>query len=603
MDITNRQARQELLDWAKNVGTTLRQRGDDAGAQIVAQALKQYEEAPFLLPVLGAANRGKSTLINALLGRQDDTLAPVGEIQTSSVITRISWAEKDQVTVHFREDKGSLTIPPQEIRAYVTEKENPGNRKQVEVVEVSGPFTSLDRELILVDTPGAASALAHHDDFLLRLLPLADAVIYLVTADDPLNAAEEQLLQQVQREHISKIFFAVNMVDAARPSELAQGLAQNQNILAKLGLPDCHIRQISALRAMQGDIPGSGLDPLLAGIRALLSHQKGALKAQRLQARVTACAQRAEQTLALEVLGSKRTSQQLQADIGSATIYRSQLPVTIELAEQKFSHAWRRALDELEIGLRHARDQTQRAASVRVQETKSGEVEKLVQELPMFLANTMETELKEPARRFETTVRDACEALKITGPALDMRTVAPEQPLGRPEWEKWKPMVGPGATVATSMVVAKVATVAAASSSWLSLSGWLAAPLWWVLAGPVSWSLGAVGLLMLPYAWRKTKTREKMQIDSAAREQVNKTFDRFRTERLPALREMERKIIEEFRIQTQQQALEMEAALKRAAQHQADPERFAQVEKSLQDLRLALRASPAALSETNGPKP
>lgn len=34
MDLTNRQARQELLDWAKNVGATLRQRGDDAGAQI-----------------------------------------------------------------------------------------------------------------------------------------------------------------------------------------------------------------------------------------------------------------------------------------------------------------------------------------------------------------------------------------------------------------------------------------------------------------------------------------------------------------------------------------------------------------------------------------
>ena len=425
MDITNRQARQELLDWAKNVGAALRQRGDDAGAQIVAQALKQYEEAPFLLPVLGTANRGKSTLINALLGRQDDTLAPVGEIQTSSVITRISWAEKDQVTVHFREDKGSLTITQQEIKSYVTEKENPGNQKQVEVVEVSGPFAGLDRELILVDTPGAASALAHHDDFLLRLLPLADAVIYLVTADDPLNAAEEQLLQQVQKEHISKIFFAVNMVDAVRPSELAQGLAQNQKILAKLGLPDCRIYQISALRAMQGDIPGSGLDPLLPDIRALLSQQKGALKAQRLQARVTACAQRAEQTLALEVLGSKRTNQQLQADISKATTFRAQLPASIELAEQKFSHAWRRGLQEFEIGLRHAHDETQRAASVRIQQAQSSAIEALVQELPVFLANTIEEELKEPAQRFETNARDACEALKINGPLLDIQTVAP----------------------------------------------------------------------------------------------------------------------------------------------------------------------------------
>jgi hypothetical protein len=153
------------------------------------------------------------------------------------------------------------------------------------------------------------------------------------------------------------------------------------------------------------------------------------------------------------------------------------------------------------------------------------------------------------------------------------------------------------------MLVAKVATVAAASSSWLSLSGLLAAPLWCVLAGPVSWSLGAVGLLMLPYAWRKSKAAHKTQIESVAREQITKTFDRFRTERLPALREMERSVIEEFRLQTQQQALEMEAALNRAAQHQADPKCFAQAEKSLQDLRLALRASPAAVFEPSGMKP
>ncbi|MEI8044267.1 MAG: dynamin family protein, partial [Verrucomicrobiota bacterium] len=148
MDITNRQERADLLNWAKKIEDTLRQRGDDAGAQTVAQALKQYEEAPFLLPVMGTANRGKSTLINALLGRRDDTYAPVSQIQTSSVITRFSWAEKDQVTVHFREAKGSLAITPQQIKAYVTEKENPENQKQVEVVEVSGPFAGLDRELI-----------------------------------------------------------------------------------------------------------------------------------------------------------------------------------------------------------------------------------------------------------------------------------------------------------------------------------------------------------------------------------------------------------------------------------------------------------------------
>ena len=603
MNITNRQERADLLNWAKKIEDTLRQRGDDAGAQTVAQALKQYEEAPFLLPVMGTANRGKSTLINALLGRRDDTYAPVSQIQTSSVITRFSWAEKDQVTVHFREAKGSLTITPQQIKAYVTEQENPENQKQVEVVEVCGPFAGLDRELILVDTPGAASALALHDDFLLRLLPLADAVIYLVTADDPLNAAEEQLIQQVQKEHISKIFFAINMVDAACPSELAQGLAQNQKILAKLGLSNCRIYQISALRAKEGGIPGSGLDPLLADIRTLLAQQKGAIKTKRLQERVIACAQRAEQTLVLEVLGSKRTTAQLRADLDRTAKYRQQLPASIDLAEQKFSHTWRKALQEFTDGLRHARQETQRAALVRIRDTQSGGIAALVQELPVFLANTIEEELKEPARRFETTARDACEALKINGPLLDIQTVAPAQMKSPSEAKKWEPILAPGGAIAASMLLAKAATVMAVSAPFFSLTGLLTAPIWWVLAGPVAWTVAGAGVLMLPLAWKKVKLKEKDQIAKAVQEQIDKVFDSFKKERLPALHEMERSVIEEFRIQTQQQALEMEAALNRAAQHQADPKCFAQAEKSLQDLRLTLRASPAAVFEPSGMKP
>lgn len=81
MDITDRTAREELLAWAKRVADLLKQRGDEAGVQAVAEALQQDQDARFMLPVLGTAKRGKSTLVNALLGRRDDAIAPVGEIR------------------------------------------------------------------------------------------------------------------------------------------------------------------------------------------------------------------------------------------------------------------------------------------------------------------------------------------------------------------------------------------------------------------------------------------------------------------------------------------------------------------------------------------
>ena len=56
---------------------------------------------------------------------------------------------------------------PQQVRDYVTEESNPGNSKQVECVEVVGPFAGFDSDLVLIEAvaagpDGALCAIGSH---------------------------------------------------------------------------------------------------------------------------------------------------------------------------------------------------------------------------------------------------------------------------------------------------------------------------------------------------------------------------------------------------------------------------------------------------------
>ena len=72
--------KQSHLDWAHRVSAVLSELGDsgaDTASIAVEEAIRAFETDFFSLAILGKAKRGKSTLINALLGRDDDKLAPL----------------------------------------------------------------------------------------------------------------------------------------------------------------------------------------------------------------------------------------------------------------------------------------------------------------------------------------------------------------------------------------------------------------------------------------------------------------------------------------------------------------------------------------------
>ena len=220
MDTSIAAERQVLVGWARQILAALGKRADVAAIQEVTQAINGLLSDRFCLAVLGKAKRGKSTLLNAVLGRKDDTLAPVDKLPASSAISRFRWADTERATVGFRDGRQEQ-IGVERIREFVTEEFNKENAKGVNLVEIEGPFPRLDHDVELVDTPGAGSIHEHHDALLHAFIPQADAVIFLVTARMPLDQDELDLLQQVKAADIRKVFFAVNKVDESSEQDIA----------------------------------------------------------------------------------------------------------------------------------------------------------------------------------------------------------------------------------------------------------------------------------------------------------------------------------------------------------------------------------------------
>lgn len=169
----------------------------------------KIEESVLNLVVLGEFKRGKSTLINALVGFD---LLPAGVIPVTSVVTIIKYGQAPQVQVEFDDSKQDRLCEVNLLADFVSETKNPNNDKHVRQATVTFPSPLLKHGVQIVDTPGVGSIHSHNSDVTESFLPQADAAIFVFAADQPATEAELQFLNRM-REHAVKFFFVQNKAD------------------------------------------------------------------------------------------------------------------------------------------------------------------------------------------------------------------------------------------------------------------------------------------------------------------------------------------------------------------------------------------------------
>jgi ribosome biogenesis GTPase A len=164
----------ELASLIRMVGSYACDEEDELRKKCRALQTKLAEDR-FYLAVVGQASRGKSTLINALLGMNR---LPTGIVLVTSAIASVDYGSREQVRIFAKGWGYGVDVPLEELPHYITEQDNPGNQKAIELAEVRLPAELLRRGFYLVDTPGFGSAISENTLTPRGFLPEADAIVF-----------------------------------------------------------------------------------------------------------------------------------------------------------------------------------------------------------------------------------------------------------------------------------------------------------------------------------------------------------------------------------------------------------------------------------------
>jgi len=242
------------------------------------ELLARLAEDRFVLAVVGQFNRGKSSLMNAILGL--DRL-PVGIVPLTSVITKVAYGNPERAMIEPEGGFLRTEIRIDQLPEYVTEAGNPGNQRHIAAAELQLPSEFLRRGLFFVDTPGVGSAIAANTATTERFLPEADAVIFVTSFDSPLGRDELDFLQRV-RDHVRKVFFVVNKLDLIPQENRDQVLTfVREQIEREIGVHEPRLLAISALAGIEAKLAesperlaGSGLPALEKELFEFLTTEK-----------------------------------------------------------------------------------------------------------------------------------------------------------------------------------------------------------------------------------------------------------------------------------------------------------------------------------------
>jgi GTPase SAR1 family protein len=199
-------------------------------------ANKKLKDNTYQVIVVGEAKRGKSSFVNALIGK---ALLPTDVDISTAKVFRIRKASKEVFQLRF-EDGSSREITQDQLFLYGSQKSldqnaslgNEVDNSSLRWIEVDTPTKFLPDDICILDTPGTGALYAAHAEITQRFIPLADAVIFVLDSEQPILEEELRFLDQIL--HVTpNIFFVQTKIDRFDTESWQSVLDRNEKILEK----------------------------------------------------------------------------------------------------------------------------------------------------------------------------------------------------------------------------------------------------------------------------------------------------------------------------------------------------------------------------------
>lgn len=239
--------------------------------RVESEVIPRLDADRFHLVVVGEFNHGKSSFVNALLGR---TVLPTGVTPTTAVIHHITHAPDPDARIVYNDGR----VEPVEVDTLrtwaVNEEPTPAAIDAIKFIEIGYPSPLLENRVVLVDTPGVNDLSLQRADITYSYIPRSDAVLFLLDAGQLLKESERVfLIEKLIGKSRDKIIFVINKADIWSPDEREEALAYVRRELAKL-VKNPILFPISAQHAL-AERPDSGMPELVTYLGAFLANERG----------------------------------------------------------------------------------------------------------------------------------------------------------------------------------------------------------------------------------------------------------------------------------------------------------------------------------------
>ncbi|GAB4526876.1 MAG: hypothetical protein Tsb0014_07310 [Pleurocapsa sp.] len=282
----------------------------------IKKAGNNLKQGVFRLLVLGDMKRGKSTFLNALIGKN---ILPSDVNPCTAILTVLRYGAEAKVTVYFNDEtppepidfqtfKSRYTIDPAEAKRLEQEKKLAFPNVSHAIVEY--PLTLLEKGVEIVDSPGLNDTEARNE-LSLGYINNCHVILFVLRATQPCTLGERRYLENYLKDRGLTVFFIINawdqikesLIDPDDPDELEEAefklhrvfeanLAEycqqgEQNLYEQRVFP---MSSLMALRTRIKDnnasLEGTGFPPFLAALNTFLTQERAVAELR--QARILA---------------------------------------------------------------------------------------------------------------------------------------------------------------------------------------------------------------------------------------------------------------------------------------------------------------------------
>lgn len=255
-------------------------------SNLIAKLLSEKENKLTKIALSGSFSRGKTTLINALLGKEIlttkffpntamPTILKYGLPERFRVNHKIipPWAINEIKSYNLKEDLSKFSFDTIDFLKHP----DGGNFKDFENLEVWCESSFLkENRVILIDTPAEDSLATFAKELNKQVFPFADIVIHVSQADPPVSELDITFLRYLI-ENKKQVIVVINKIDMVTKNELRGLINFVKETLYKHLQLDTLIIPISAKYAINGEYNKSGFHKLIPTLEQLIaSHNKSA---------------------------------------------------------------------------------------------------------------------------------------------------------------------------------------------------------------------------------------------------------------------------------------------------------------------------------------